>query len=63
MRRVVRGNLLHLFPFDGINLHAVRHAYYNMLHDLGALADGASYFFGMREREARRVADAAALAS
>ena len=63
VRRVVRRDLLHRFPFDGIDLDAVRDAHDDVLHDLGALRDGAAHFFRMRERESRRVADAAALAS
>ena len=56
-------NLLHRFPFDAIDLDAVRDRDNNVLHDLGALRDGASHFFRVREREARRVPHAPALAS
>ena len=44
MRRVVRRDLLHLLPFDAIHLHAVRDAHDDVLHDLGALGDGAAHF-------------------
>ena len=61
--RVVRRDLLHLFPFDAINLHAVRDADDDVLHDLGALGHGAAHLFGMGQSKPRRVADAPALAS
>ena len=61
--RVVRRNLLHLLPFDTIHLDTIRDRNNNVLHDLGALGHGAAHFFRVREREARRVPDAAALAS
>ena len=63
VRRVVRRDLLHLFALDAIDLDAVRDAHDDVLHDLGALGDRAADLFGVREREPRRVADAAALAS
>ena len=40
-------NLLHRFPFDAIDLDAVRDGHDDVLHDLGALADRSSYFFRM----------------
>ena len=63
MGGMMGSNLLHRFPFDAIDLDAVRDRDNNVLHDLGALRDGAAHLLGVREREARRVADAAALAS
>ena len=47
VRRVVRRDLLHLLPFDAIHLDAVRDAHDDVLHDLGALGDGAAHLFGM----------------
>ena len=43
--RVVRRDLLHLLPFDAIDLDAVRDGHDDVLHDLGALRDGAADLF------------------
>ena len=63
MRRVVRRDLLHVLPFDGIDLDAVRDADDDVLHDLGALADRSSHFFRVRERKSRCMADTSTLAA
>ena len=63
MGRVVRRDLLHLFALHGINFNSVGNTDDDVLHDLGALADRASYFFGMRERKSRRVPHTSALAA
>jgi len=63
MGGVMSRNLLHVLPFHRINLNSISDGDDDVLHDLGALGHGAAHFFGMGEREARRVPDAAALAS
>ena len=63
MGGMMSGNLLHLFALDRINFNSVGNRNNNVLHDLGALADRASYFFGMRERKSRRVPHTSALAA
>ena len=47
VRRVVRRDLLHLFPLHRINFNSIGNGDNNVLHDLGALRDRAAHFFGM----------------
>ncbi len=63
MRRVVRRDLLHVLPFHRIDFNSISNGHDDVLHDLGALGDGAAHFFGVRERKSRCMADAPALAS
>ena len=56
-------DLFHFFSLNAINLDSISDGHDDVLHDLGALRDGAAHFFGMGQSESRGVADAAALAS
>ena len=47
VRRVVRRNLFHVLPFDGIDLNSIGDGHDDVLHDLGALGHGAAHFFGV----------------
>ena len=47
MGGMMGSNLLHRFPFDAIDLDSIGNGDDDVLHDLGALGDGAAHFFGM----------------
>ena len=47
VRRVVRRDLFHVLPFDAIDFNSIGNRNNNVLHDLGALRDGAADLFGV----------------